>query len=137
MTVRCRVLCAAVVLSALPIFTRCARSTPNTTSSGPVAPDTVAQGHDWPTFDWDVGRSGASTAPTGITAQNVGSMTRQQVQLEGTVDASAIYLSGAQVNGASHAVFFVTTTYGKTIAVAANTGAILWTYTPSSYASWV
>jgi hypothetical protein len=31
----------------------------------------------------------------------------------------------------------VTTTYGKTIAVDANTGAILWTYTPPNYASWV
>ncbi len=64
-------------------------------------------------------------------------MRRQQVELDGTVDASAIYLSDVQVNGAAHAVFVVTTTYGKTIAVNANTGAILWTYTPPNYASWV
>jgi outer membrane protein assembly factor BamB len=64
-------------------------------------------------------------------------MRRQQVELDGTVDASAIYLSDVQVNGAAHDVFFVTTVYGKTIAVNANTGAILWTYTPPGYASWL
>jgi outer membrane protein assembly factor BamB len=138
MTLACRALRTALVLMALPAFTQCTRSTQNTsTPSSPVAADTAAPGHDWTTFDWDVGRSGASTAPTGITAQNVGSMSLQQVQLGGTVDASAIYLSDVQVNGASHAAFFVTTTYGKTIAVNANTGAILWTYTPPNYASWV
>src|SRR5579862_9288532 len=109
---------------ALPAFAGCTRSTQNSSSNAPVTPDSVAPGHDWTTFDWNVGRSGASTAPTGITAQNVGSMSLQQVQLEGTVDASAIYLSDAQVNGAAHAAFFVTTTYGKTVAINANTGAI-------------
>jgi hypothetical protein len=64
-------------------------------------------------------------------------MVRQQVALDGTVDASAIYLSGVQVAGATHDAFFVTTAYGKTIAVDANSGAILWTYTPPNYASWV
>jgi hypothetical protein len=115
----------------------CARATPSSASggTGPAAPDSVVPGYDWTTFDFDVGRSGSSTAPTGITATNVASMTRQQVQLAGTVDAAAIYLSDVQVDGAAHNTFFVTTTYGKTIAVDANTGAILWTYTPASYAS--
>jgi hypothetical protein len=63
-------------------------------------------------------------------------MTRQQVQLSGTVDASAIYLSNVQVNGATHNVFFVTTTYGKTIAVDADSGTLLWTYVPPNYSSW-
>jgi len=63
-------------------------------------------------------------------------MRRQQVRLAGTVDASVIYLSDVQVNGAAHDAFFVTTTYGKTIAVDANTGSILWTYTPPGYTSW-
>jgi outer membrane protein assembly factor BamB len=52
------------------------------------------------------------------------------------VDASAIYLSGASARGATHDVFFVTTTYGKTIAVDARDGSILWEYTPADYASW-
>jgi outer membrane protein assembly factor BamB len=96
----------------------------------------VNSGHDWRQFGYDLARSGVSTAPTGITASNVGSMSLQQVALDGTVDASAIYLSDVTINGASHAAFFVTTIYGKTIAVNANTGAILWTYTPAGYSSW-
>jgi outer membrane protein assembly factor BamB len=41
------------------------------------------------------------------------------------------------VNGLSHDVFFVTTTYGKTLAIDADSGAILWEYTPASFASLV
>jgi PQQ-like domain len=115
----------------------CGRSSSVESSAPPpTGPGTVVQGHDWTRFNWDVGRSGASTAPTGITAGNVAAMVRQQVALPGTVDASAIYLSGVQVNAAVHDVFFVTTAYGKTIAVDASSGAILWTYTPPNYASW-
>jgi hypothetical protein len=103
----------------------------------PQLPDSVAAGgHDWVRFGWDAGRSSASTAPTGITASNVASMVRQQVTIPGTVDASAIYLSDITVGGTAHDVFFVTTTYGKTVAINANTGAILWTYTPTNYDSW-
>lgn len=106
------------------------------TGGNPVGPDTVSPGHDWTQFGVDVGRSGTSTAPTGITASNVGTMRLQQVHLPGTVDASAIYLSDVQVGAVAHDAFFLTTTYGQTVAVDANTGAILWTYTPSSYSSW-
>jgi outer membrane protein assembly factor BamB len=60
-------------------------------------------------------------------------MQRQQVQIDGTVDASAIYLHNVQVTGAAHDVFFVTTTYGKTLAIDANDGSILWRFTPSSF----
>jgi hypothetical protein len=66
--------------------------------------------HDWTQFGWDAARSSSSLDPTGITARNVGGLARQQVQLDGTVDASAIYLHAASVKGASHDVFFVTTT---------------------------
>jgi hypothetical protein len=92
--------------------------------------------HDWTRFGWDAGRSNASTDPTGITAANIGTMRRQQVQLDGTVDASPIYLHGVRVNGADRDVFFVTTTYGKTIAIDANDGSILWRYTPPNYDTW-
>jgi outer membrane protein assembly factor BamB len=49
------------------------------------------------------------------------------VTLDGTVDASAIYLNG---------VLFVTTTYGKTEAINASTGAVKWRFTPPGYSSW-
>src|SRR5262252_1932712 len=90
---------------------------------------------DWPQFGYDVPSSGAYPGWTGITAANAASLTRRQVNLDGTVDASAIYLHGVTVNGLSHDVFFVTTTYGKTIAIDADSGAVLWEYQPPTFAS--
>jgi outer membrane protein assembly factor BamB len=52
------------------------------------------------------------------------------------VDASAIYLSGVRANGSARDVFFVTTTYGKTIAIDANDGTLLWRFTPPGFDSW-
>lgn len=92
---------------------------------------------DWPEFGYDAAGSGASLAWTGITAANARSLTRRQVSLDGTVDASAIYLHGVAVNGASRDVFFVTTSYGNTIAIDAGSGAILWEYQPPGFASLV
>ncbi len=92
--------------------------------------------NDWVQFGWHVASSSAPSFGTGITAANVASLSRHEVKLDGTVDASAIYLEGVSVNGSRHDVFFVTTSYGKTIAVDANYGSILWEYTPNGYASW-
>jgi len=97
---------------------------------------TVASTHDWTRFGGDVGRSSSSPDATGITAANVAGLTRQQVTIDGTVDASAIYLHGVRAGGGTHDVFFVTTTYGKTIAIDAANGAILWEFTPAGYDSW-
>jgi hypothetical protein len=99
-------------------------------------PIASAAGIDWTRFGWDAGRSSASTAPTGITAANVGSLHRQQVAIDGTVDASAIYLSGVQVSGAAHDALFVTTSYGKTLAIDAAQGTVLWEFTPPGYDTW-
>lgn len=92
--------------------------------------------NDWTQFGWDVASSSASTVPTGITAANVTSLSRHQVKLDGTVDSSAIYLHGVTVKGTTSDVFFVTTTYGRTLAIDANKGAVLWEYTPPNYQSW-
>lgn len=115
---------SAVALAASAVF------------SASAARAQTGAGHDWPTFGWDVARTSASTAPTGIDASTVGSMRRQRVAIDGTVDASAIYLHDVQVLGAAHDVFFVTTTYGKTLAIDARTGAVLWRYTPPDYDGW-
>lgn len=95
----------------------------------------AASASDWPIFGREPGRSNSSAAPTGIDARNVASLRRQQVRLDGTVDASAIYLHEVQVKGQAHDVFFVTTTYGKTVAIDANDGSVLWEYTPPGYQS--
>ena len=55
--------------------------------------------------------------------------------LDGTVDSSPIYLHGVTVHGKTHDVFFVTTTYGKTEALDASSGAVLWRFTPPAYSS--
>jgi outer membrane protein assembly factor BamB len=89
---------------------------------------------DWPQFGYDPSSSSAYPAWTGITAANAAALTRRQVRLDGTVDASAIYLHGVIVNGLSHDVFFVTTTYGKTIAIDAESGAVLWESQPPASA---
>ncbi len=93
-------------------------------------------GHDWPRFGWSPARSSAPTFATGITAAKLGSLHRQQVQLDGTADSSPIYLHAVQVGGSLHDVFFVTTTYGKTLAIDAESGTILWRFTPPGYSSW-
>jgi hypothetical protein len=96
----------------------------------------AASVHDWTRFGWDASRSSAATDETGITAGNVATLRRQQVTLDGTVDASPIYLHGVRVNGGMHDVFFVTTTYGKTLAIDADTGSILWRFMPSGFDTW-
>jgi hypothetical protein len=93
----------------------------------------AASGHDWPRFGWSVSRSSAPTFATGIDASNVRSLVRQQVRLDGTVDSSAIYLHAVRAGGATRDVFFVTTTYGKTEAVDAASGNVVWRFTPPGY----
>jgi glucose dehydrogenase len=88
---------------------------------------------DWSMFGGNVESTSANTSPTGITAANVAQLVRRQIKLDGTVDASAIYLQGVTVHGARHNAIFVTTTYGKTLALDANSGSVLWEYTPPSY----
>ena len=109
-------------------------SAANTSATNATVPAAVHQ--DWMQFGWDVSRSNADMASTGISASNVASLKKQQVPIDGTVDASAIYLHGASVKGETHDAFFVTTTYGKTIAIDADNGTVLWVYTPADYSSW-
>jgi hypothetical protein len=102
----------------------------------PPAHVSAGAGGDWPLFGFDPQRSGASRAATGITAGNLRRLRRQRVSLPGLVDSSPIYLNGVPLRGANRDVFFVTTTYGKTIAVDAHSGAILWVFVPGGIGSW-
>jgi hypothetical protein len=98
--------------------------------------DAAPAGHDWPIFGWDAQHSSSPTVSMGLTPGKLGSLQRHQVKLDGTVDASAIYLSGVEVKGATRNVLVVTTTYGKTQAIDAAGDSVLWTYTPEGYGSW-
>lgn len=100
-----------------------------------ASPALAAAHQDWTMFGWDVGRSSAPGVAMGITAKNLHSLQRQRVGIDGTVDASAIYLHGVTVKGSTHDVFFVTTTYGKTLAIDADSGSVLWEFTPPGYDS--
>jgi outer membrane protein assembly factor BamB len=94
---------------------------------------TREQNRDWPRFGWDLAGSDAPSVDMGVGAESVGSLVRQQVELDGTVDSSPIYLRAATIGGATHDAFFVTTSYGKTIAIDAKDGTLLWEYTPPGY----
>jgi hypothetical protein len=112
--------------------------TPTTLASAIPAPQTAATRLlDWPEFGLDPARSDATALATGITAANVAHLRRQSVSLPGTVDSSPIYLHGAAIDGAVHNAIVVTTTYGRTLAIDADSGRILWRFTPAGYGGWV
>jgi outer membrane protein assembly factor BamB len=96
-----------------------------------TTPRVLAQ--SWPMFGGDVQSASANPEPAGITAANIRRLRRRQVELNGLVDASAIYLRGAAIRGARHDAIFVTTSYGRTMALDADSGDVLWEYTPASY----
>jgi len=98
----------------------------------PASARPTAAGIDWARFGYDSARHGSAPG-SGITAANASKLVRRQVQLGGTVDSSPIYLHDVRVHGAIHDTFFVTTTYGKTEAIDASSGRILWRFTPSTY----
>jgi outer membrane protein assembly factor BamB len=104
--------------------------------AGPGSAGRTAAGTDWTRFGFDAARHDVGPAVTGITAANVGRLRRQQVHLDGTVDSSPIYLHAVEVNGAVHDVLFVTTTYGRTEAIDAASGELLWRFTPPTYSSY-
>lgn len=105
----------------------------DTSGHNPQPPGTSSSTHDWTRFGWNAARSSASDVATGIDSANVSTLRRQRVTIDGTVDASPIYLHGVQINGAGHDAFFATTTYGKTLAIDAHDGTVLWRFTPASY----
>jgi outer membrane protein assembly factor BamB len=105
-------------------------------SATPKRPAAVRTGGDWTRFGYDASRRNAGPASTGITAENVGDLRRQRVGIPGTADSSPIYLRHVTVRGKRHDVFVLTTSYGRTLAIDADTGTRLWLFTPRGYSSW-
>jgi outer membrane protein assembly factor BamB len=93
-------------------------------------------GGDWTRFGYDAARSSVGPAKTGITAANLRRLRLQRVQLDGTVDSSPIYARAVRIAGKTRDVFVVTTTYGKTEAIDASSGRVVWRFTPPGYSSW-
>ena len=89
----------------------------------------------WTLFGYDAARRNVGPAKTGITGTNVSKLVRSEVALRGTVDSSPLYGRAQTIAGGTHDVFFVQTTYGRAYAIDADTGAILWEFTPDDYDS--
>jgi outer membrane protein assembly factor BamB len=104
-----------------------ATATSSASSASQAAP--VSDG-DWPQFNDDDQRTGVAPGATGITPGTVHELSRTVVHIDGTVDASVIQLHDLRVAGRVRDVLFTTTTYGRTIALDARTGAKLWEYSP-------
>jgi hypothetical protein len=85
-------------------------------------------GAGWPRFGYDAARSNVFPGVTAITAKNASRLERQQVRLPGTADSSPIFVPPNR--------FVVNTAYGKTIAVDAESGEILWTFVPDGIGRW-
>jgi PQQ-like domain len=93
------------------------------------------EGGNWTRFGYGSARSNAGPDKTGLTSANVGKLVRQEIQLEGTVDSSSLYVRGATIEGKSHDTFIAQTTYGIVYAIDADSGAVLWQFTPDGYDS--
>lgn len=121
------------LISACGSATSADLSTPTASAAAIPAPahDARTRLLDWPEFGLNPQRGNTSEDATGITAANVAHLRRAVVQLPGTIDSSPIYLHGVSVGGALHNVILVTSTYGRTVAIDADSSAILWTFTPS------
>src|SRR4051812_15080047 len=94
-----------------------------------------ATAQDWPTFGRTPSRPSSSSSSIGITAATAPTLQRQKVSLPGTVDSAPIYLHSVAVGGQRRDLFVMTTTYGRTLAVDAGSGEIVWTFTPGGYGS--
>jgi hypothetical protein len=134
----------ALAIAACASLASCGGSAPADTSTPTFAATAIpaatatptARLLDWPEFGLDPQRSDVSERSTGITSANVSTLRRRTVQLAGTIDSSPIYLHGAQVDGATHDTIIATTSYGKTVAIDADGGSVLWTFVPPGYSGW-
>lgn len=134
----------ALATAACALLASCGGSAPADTSTPTVAASAIPQSRaaaarrllDWPEFGLDPQRSDVSERSTGITSANVSGLRRQSVKLAGTVDSSPIYLHDAQVGGAAHNTIIASTSYGKTFAIDADSGKLLWTFVPPRYSDW-
>ncbi|HUN79586.1 MAG TPA: PQQ-binding-like beta-propeller repeat protein [Solirubrobacteraceae bacterium] len=125
----------AAVVSAL-LACACGGGTSMARPQRGAAATVSASLRDWPEFGLDPQRSDATDASPGIDAADLPHLRRRRIALPGTVDSSPIYLHGVNVAGAVRDVIVVTTTYGRTLAIDASDGRILWTFTPPGYSGW-
>ncbi len=126
--------CLLSLLVAAALLPGCGGSSDKIADAGPAAGARATRsGHDWTRFGYDAQRS--NHAPRSL-LRSVSGLKRRQVKLPGTVDSSPIYLHSVRVKGKQRDVFFVTTTYGRTLAIEARTGKRLWQFVPKGINAW-
>ncbi|HZU61880.1 MAG TPA: PQQ-binding-like beta-propeller repeat protein [Solirubrobacteraceae bacterium] len=91
---------------------------------------------NWTRFDFTAQRSGVGPAQTGITSATLPRLGRRTIELDGTVDSSAIQLHGVKVAGLRRDVVVLNTTYGRAIALDPGSGRLLWQFTPHDISSY-
>jgi PQQ-like domain len=129
------VACAAVLVACGGHAAGDAASARATSTTDPLASAAAVPG-DWLRFDFNSQRSGVGPASTGINSHNLSQLRLQKVHVDGTVDSSAIELHAIKVKGRSRDVAIMTTTYGRTFALDARSGARLWEFTPADIRSY-
>jgi outer membrane protein assembly factor BamB len=97
----------------------------------------VTPGGDWTRFDYDAERSGVGPASTGIDVNNLSSLQPRVVTISGVADSSAVELHDISVAGRVRDLIFLTTTYGKTLAIDPASGATLWQYVPGDIGAYL
>lgn len=105
----------------------------NAEPTSPTSDPAAHAGPSWTRFGFNAARFNA--APRGLSAAQVGKLAVKEVDLDGTVDSSPIYLNGVKVAGKRRSLLVMTTTYGRTLGLDPATGATIWSFTPSSYSS--
>jgi outer membrane protein assembly factor BamB len=128
--------CALVLAACGGKSMRAAKGGSDVPGSAAVAAKGPIPSGDWTRFNFNAQRTGVGPSDTGITAKDIGLLRRRQVDLPGTVDASPIELHAVKIGGRRRDVIIVTTTYGRTIALAADSGDQLWQYTPPDIRSY-
>ncbi len=108
-------------------------STPVASEQAPAAPRVAglaagAGSRDWTRYGYNAQRS--NVGPSRVGFRSPGRLRRHQVRLPGTVDSSPIYLHGVRAGGRRRDLFFVTTTYGRTLAIDARRRSIVWQFVP-------
>jgi hypothetical protein len=100
-----------LALGASPAATGSAATARTTSAPAASTATSVPTATDWPQFGYSNQRPNTGPASTGITA--------------------AIELNDIRVNGRTRNVIVLSTSYGRTLALAAGDGAQLWEYSPS------
>jgi outer membrane protein assembly factor BamB len=110
---------AALARNSAPVGHRAAAATP----------------YDWPMFGLNPQRTSATDDVTGITAANVAGLQRHVVVTPGIVDSEPVFLHGVTAGGATRDVFIAETTYGRVVAIDADSGQIVWRFDPPGTSS--